>query len=468
MRGSSTRPIIVALFAAEIASAFQLAAIYAALAALIRALGDPLAVGWLVTTHMLIGAGACAIAARGGDIYGRRRIILLLLGAAAIGSLISATNDNFAALLAGQGLQGLAGAVLPLSFGIVRERMPRERVPWNIGLLISSAGVGTTAGLVGGGAIVDHFDWHWMYAAGGVLVLIAGGMILLLVPRDAPIDRGARVDCVGGLLFLPAIAALLLGVSRARDWGLDDPRVLGAIAGGLAIMALWVRQSLRSPNPFIDVRLLAKGEVAIVNFISVLIALGTLQITLVFSLMLQSPLWTGIGLGLSATAAGLVKLPSNILSVAAGPLSGWLAEHGSGRLPMLIGGGMAVAGWIGAIFFNGSPVIVALVLCVISFGTTLLFAAVPTIIIAAVPPERTSEATGMMQVIRTAFMAVGAQIVALVLSLDTVTNASGGPAFPSPLAVKATMALIATLTLAATLMTWRLSTNPASPTSHRS
>lgn len=453
--------IVAALFAAEIASAFQLSAIYAGFAALIRALGDPLMAGWLVTTHMLIGAGACAIAARGGDIYGRRRITLLLLVAAAVGSLISATSSNFPMLLIGQGLQGLSAAVLPLSFGILREWLPRERVPFNIGMLISSAGIGTAAGLVGGGMIVDYFSWRWMYAAGGVLALAALVMCLTLVPRDHAINRHAQVDWIGGLLFLPAIGALLLGISKMKDWGPADPRVLGAIAAGVAIMALWVRQSLRSSHPFIDVRLLAQREVAIVNTVSVLIALGTLQITLVFSLMLQSPLWTGIGLGLSATAAGLVKLPSNILSITAGPLSGWLAARVSGRLPMMIGGIMATAGWIGAIFLNGSPAIVALVLCVISFGTTLLFAAVPTIIIAVVPSERTSEATGMMQVMRTAFMAVGAQIVALVLSLDTVRNGAGGAAFPSPLAVKAVMAVIAALTLAATLLILLLPTRRA-------
>jgi MFS family permease len=452
MTRGKTAAIITALWIAEMTGSFETAMIYAALKALIADFKDPVLVGWLVTTYLLIGAGAAALAGRLGDIYGRRRVLLVLLAVGVIGSLISAFSANYAMLLTGRALQGLTGAILPLCVGLVRENMPREKVPMAIGLMISGASAGTAGGLVIGGMIVDHYSWHGIFIGSAVFALVAFVAILACLPRSPQIARTTPLDWLGGVLFVPAILALLLAISSGPKWGLFDARTLGTLAGGAALFALWIRQSLRAADPLFDVRLFRNRQVLVANLTTALVSISTLQITLVFSVLLQAPRWTMIGLGATATLAGLVKLPSNIGSLFAGPLSGWLTQRHGGRIGMLIGGLMTSAGWLMAMAMHDSIVGVGIILCVISFGATMLFAVAPTILAGAVPPSRTSEAAGMMTVVRQASIGIGAQLVTLMLATDTVIGPDGGARYPTENAFMLAMGVIVALSLAATAL----------------
>ena len=128
-----------------------------------------------------------------------------------------------------------------------------------------------------------------------------------------------------------------------------QPKVLGFLILGFVLLALFAVRSLRSSEPFVDLRMLRERNIAIANVISVLLALGTMQAVFVFSTYLQAPLWTAAGLGFSATVAGLAKLPSNFLSFFAGPFSGWLMVRRDIRWPIILGAVMAAVGWTAAL-----------------------------------------------------------------------------------------------------------------------
>lgn len=452
MTRTSVAGVIGALWIAEITGSFETAMIYAAQRALTDDLGDPVRVGWLITSYLLIGAGAAALAGRLGDIFGRRRLMLAMLTVGCIGSLMSALSVNYPMLLAGRCLQGLTGAILPLCVGLVRENLPPRKVPMGIGLMISGASAGTACGLVIGGMIVDHFSWHGVFLASAIFGAIAFLAILLCVPKSPRIRTEGRQDWLGGVLFVPAIFAVLLAITSGPKWGLLDPRTLLCLIGGLILLLLWVIASLRASTPLFDVRLFLNRKVFVVNAVTALVAMSTLQITLVFSLLLQAPLWTGIGLGATATIAGLTKLPSNMTSLAAGPLAGWMTSRGGGRTTMITGGLLTAAGWILAMIYNDSIVVIGLILILISFGTTMQFAVGPTILTEAVPPERTSEAAGMMTVMRQAFLGIGAQMVSVLLATSTVGSPDGAARYPTQGAFMLTMGVIIAICLAATLL----------------
>lgn len=460
MKTRNLAAMIVALWVAEMTQAFSTAMIYAALKALIAYFKDPVLVGWLVTTYLLVGAGAAAVAGRLGDLFGRRRVLLILLAIGATGSIISALSTNFATLLAGRALEGLAGAILPLCVGLVRENVSRERMPMAIGLMISGASAGTAAGLVIGGLLVDVYSWHAIFIASAAFAASAFVLVRAFLPPSPRLPRGAPLDWLGGVLFVPATLALLLGISSGPKWGLGDPRTLAALIGGALLFALWIRRSLTAVDPLFDVRLFRNRQVLVANLSTALVSMSTLQITLVFSVLLQAPRWTMVGLGVSATLAGLVKLPSNIGSLFAGPLSGWLTQHGGGRTGMLIGGLLTSAGWLMAMAFHGSILVIGIILCMISFGATMLFAVGPTILVGAVPPDRTSEAAGMMTVVRQASLGIGAQIVTLLLATETVVAPEGGARYPTVGAFMLTMGVIVAVSLAATALALALPKGP--------
>ncbi|MGQ2928846.1 MAG: MFS transporter, partial [Sphingopyxis sp.] len=99
------------------------------------------------------------------DLFGRRQVLVVVLVIGAVGSLISALSTNFPVLLAGRLMQGVTGAILPLCIGLVHENAGKDRAPMAIGLMISGASIGTAAGLVVGGVIVDNFSWHGVFFA---------------------------------------------------------------------------------------------------------------------------------------------------------------------------------------------------------------------------------------------------------------------------------------------------------------
>ncbi|MDG2004072.1 MAG: MFS transporter [Novosphingobium sp.] len=428
---SGPKAIIAALFIAEVAAIFETTMVYAALPTLIREFGDPLTAGWLVTSHMLVAVGAVVVAGRLGDIFGRRRVMLILLFAALAGSILSASTKIFALVLVGRALQGLSIAVTPLIIGIIRENLPPIRVPVAVGLMTTAQGVGTASGLVLGGVIIDTLNWHWLFAASALLLAIAWIAVHLLVPANPGTPPSKPIDWTEGLMPVPGVTAILLGISMARSNGWVDPAVIGLVLLGIAIIALWARRSLAASEPFIDLRLLASRNVALANFVAIFFALGSMQAVLVFSTFTQNPAWTMAGLGLGATAAGLAKLPSNFLSLFAGPFAGWLQQKFGLRLPIVSGGIIAAIGWIMALGLPETIVQIVLLLCVISFGSTILNAAVPNVIVASVPQERTSEAIGAMSVLRAMFAAIGTQLIVLMMTIETL-SAPGGAQLPSP------------------------------------
>ena len=179
---SNHNAIIVAVFLAEVSATFETTMLYAALPTLIKTFGDPITAGWLLTMHMLIGTVACVVVGRLGDIHGRQRVMLLLLVVAAIGSLISAVTTNFGIVLFGRALQGFASAAIPLSIGILRENLPEKRLPVAVGLMTTAQGMGVAIGLVLGGVIVDNLNWHWLFVASAVLLVVSWIVIRAVVP----------------------------------------------------------------------------------------------------------------------------------------------------------------------------------------------------------------------------------------------------------------------------------------------
>lgn len=449
---SSPAAIIFALFLAEMTVTFESAMVYAALPTLIREFGDPLKAGWLVTSHLLIAAATAPVAGRLGDIRGRKMLIMVLLAVALAGSVLSAVTSNFLLVLVGRALQGLSAAVIPLSIGVIREALPENKVPLGIGLLTTAQGAGSALGLILGGALIDNFSWHSLFVASAILLALSMVAVALIVPARPGSPTAKPIDWVEGLLPIPAIAAVLFAISQTKEYGWLGAPVLGLFGIGFVLLAFWARRSLASSEPFLDLRLFTRRNFAVANVISVLLGMGTMQLIYVFSAYMQAPAWTLVGLGLTATVAGLAKLPSNFFSFFAGPFSGWLTLRTGHRTTVVGGCLLGSAGWLLALLMPDSFLQVVVILCVISFGTTILQAAIPNVVVDAVPANRTSEAVGSMSVVRGVAAALGAQLIAMLLASQTVAAPDGGARFPNAASFQLTFVVIAAMTLTAALV----------------
>lgn len=457
--------ILMVLIVAEIVSAFESVMMYTALTTMNRMYHDPVGVGWVITAFLLVGAASAAVGGRLGDIYGRGRILIAMLVAATIGSLISAWAPSLNWVIFGRAIQGLAGAIFPLVIGLARDHLPRDRVALGIGYLSTTAALSAALGLIAGGIIIDNLSLPWIFYCSAALSVIALALVIAFLPCPRGQQAGQGVDLVGGVLFLPALTLALIGITKAKEWGWSDPNTLLALGTGLALLIFWARYEWRHPNPLIDVRQLTNRGLGLTNLAAFVYSMALSQYTMLVLLLIQQPVWTGIGLGVTATVAGLFKLPSNLISAVSGPFSGYLAGRFGGRIAMCCGTAISLVGWVLLLVQHESFWLIMAITVVLGLGGGMMFAAIPNLVVEFSPPERTSEAIGVTVISRYVAHAVGAQLVIVLLATQTVTDSAHGPGvYPAASAYQLTLLTLAGFTTLGLIIAMCLPakiTNPA-------
>jgi len=399
-------------------STFALAqsTVFPALAQFQREFGvEASAAAWLVTGYLLTAAVFTPVMGRLGDMFGKRRILVVSLIAFALGSVVSALGTSLEIVIAGRVLQGVGGGVFPLSFGIIRDEFPRERIAASIGLIASIAAVGGGIGIVGGGILIDQLSWHWMFWVAAGLALVAALSTHLLVP-ESPVRTAGQIDVRGAFVLALGLVLVLLAVSRATVWGWGDPRLLGLAAAGITVLVLWVGLQRRTEQSLADIETLARPPVLMTNIATFLVGFGMFGSFILVPQLAQAPASTGFGFGLDATGAGLLLLPGSLTMLATGPIAGVLANRFGTRVPLVAGGVLATIGLTLLAAAHSSQQVVMLWNIVMSIGVGFAFASMPNLIVAAVRSDQTGEATGFNALVRAAGASAGSAVAASILA----------------------------------------------------
>lgn len=427
--------ILVVITLAELVFAMETALVFAALPrAMAEYRGNP-AVGWLTTAYFLVGAASVAICSVLGDKFGRKRVLMLVFVSATIGSIVSAIHTDLFWIVTGRAIQGLAGAVMPLCYGLVKENLPSHRVSFGIGLVTGASVFGAAIAFIVGGLIVDQGHWQDIFklSAGLSLFAIAGcGLVLPRSPR-----RGVgKIDLLGGILFVPGILALSYAVLNAR---VDTSMAPVLIPAGLAILVLWIVHEARHPNPLIDVKLFRSREIALANFAVAFTVMGAYYTMQLFPLLMQQPPATGIGFGKTATETGFYQLPGVVLSVAASIFAGAMMGRLGSRTILIVGATIGISAWT-CVMFSTDIWLTTFAMLSSSAGAVLIGTGAVSIIVAAAPIERTAEAAGVNGVVSALARSIGGIVVSGLLATGSVTLA--GNVYPSPASYRLTIIYI--------------------------
>jgi MFS family permease len=190
-RQSPTRTLLI-LGVGCLAFVLAQTTVIPALGDLQRELGaSPEGIAWMVTAYLLVASIATPILGRLGDMFGKERFLAVSLALFAAGSLVCALSDSLGPMIVGRGLQGLGGGVLPLSFGIIRDEFPAERVPTGIAMVGAIAAIGSGIGLPLGGVLADGPGYHWIFWVGVAMGAVAAVTTHLFVPESPVRTRGA-------------------------------------------------------------------------------------------------------------------------------------------------------------------------------------------------------------------------------------------------------------------------------------
>jgi EmrB/QacA subfamily drug resistance transporter len=378
-------------------------------------------VTWVLTVYLLTASIATPVLGRLGDMFGKERMLVLVLSMFALGSLVAAMSHSIGMLVAGRAIQGFAGAVFPLAFGIIRDEFPPERVAQGIGLISATFGIGGGVGLVAAGAIVDHLSYEWIFWIALIVTALAIVCTLLFVP-ESPIKVPSRIDWAGAALMSVGLGALLLGISEGPRWGWTSARVLGLFAGAVAALLVWVRWELRVLDPLVDMRMMRRRAVWSTNLAALLVGFGMFGSFILIPQFVQAPPNAGYGFDATVTEAGLILLPSTAVMLFAGPIAGWLGGRLGSRLPLLIGTLLAASAFalIGLAHEHRWELYIGTAL--MGAGIGFAFAAMANLIVEAVDPTETGVATGMNTIMRTVGGSLGGQISATIVTAHVIAG----------------------------------------------
>jgi EmrB/QacA subfamily drug resistance transporter len=404
---------------------------------------DSAGVAWTLTGYLVSAAVFTPVLGRLGDMFGKKRMLVIALALFAAGNVVAALGHSLGVVVGGRVLQGTGGGIFPLCFAIIRDEFPAERVRTSIGLISATAGIGGGLGLVMGGLLVDHASYHWIFWIGATVAGAAAVGAWLLVP-ESPNRRPGRVDIRGAALLAVGLTAPLLGVSQANTWGWASPRTLLLILAGLVLLAVWVMVQRRTAEPLANIATLTRRPVLMTNVATLLTGFGMFGSFILVPQLAEAPTSTGYGFGASATGAGLLMLPGALMMLLAGPLSGRIGERFGSKVPLGLGGLIAAVGLALLGLAHGTRLEVLLFTTVLFVGIGLAFAAMPNLIVDAVSPSETGEATGFNALVRSVGSSLGSQVSASILAGSVIAGGSPTDAsFRTALLISAAVAAVA-------------------------
>jgi EmrB/QacA subfamily drug resistance transporter len=442
---------LAALTAAGIAFALQQTLVIPALPAFQRDLHTSTAwATWLLTAFLLSASVLTPLLGKLGDQYGKERLLVISLGIFLLGSIGGIFAWNIGSLIVCRVIQGAGGAVFPLSFAIIKDEFPQERMGTAIGIVSSVFAIGGSLGLVLSGVIVDYASWRWLFVIGAIGVAVAIVLVHLFVP-ESPIKTPSRVDIPGAALLSGTLISLLLALTEGENWGWSSAPIVALFVGSLVLGLAWGLVELRVPEPMVDMRMLAHRPVLLTNLIAVASGFAMLGSFVLIPNFVQAPgdlpasvaRLVDYGFGVSASKTGLYLLPGALMGLVGGPLAGRLGKRYDWKLPL--SGGMAITGvgiaYIAVAHDHAWQIVLGNV--ALGFGIVLAFAAMATIIVSSVRPTETGVATGMNTVMRTIGGVIGGQVGAAILTAQTIpdTSVPAESAFVWAFGISATAAL---------------------------
>ena len=374
-------------------------------------------VTWLITAYLLGAAAATAVLGRLGDMFGKRRMLMITLVVLVIGTLISAVSDTIGWQIVGRVVQGVAGGLLPLSFGIIRDEFPKERVAGAIGALGSMISLGVF-GVILPGLLIPHLDWHWLFWIPLFLALIALAGVWRFVP-ESPVRPGGQVNWINAVLMMVGITGVVLGISEGTAWGWTSTKTLGCIIGGLVVGTAWVFAELASKRPLINLRLMRLRGVWTTNLVAFMLGAGMYSAFAVYPIFAELPKATGFAYGATMLRCGLYLLPSAVAAAVTMPFAGRLAQRIGATSCLIIGCLIQAIGFGFMAIWYGQPYDMMISYGLAGLGLGIAFPVLSTVVVQSVPMQNVGETTGMNTVVRMLGGAVGTQIVATLISSNT-------------------------------------------------
>jgi MFS family permease len=417
---------------------------------------------WILSAYLISGAISVPIAGKISDIYGRKKVLLIIMAIYTVGVIGGAFSTDISSLIISRIIQGVGMSVFPIVFAIVHDQFPKDKLAVAQGTLASMFAFGGVLGLLAGGYIIQYFGWRFTFYSvipiSIFLIIIIRRYIKVKEPslslhqggavkdktgiqRIESKDQGiiSKLDLKGIILLAITIISFLSAVTLLRSENTNSTQnspisqefVFLIIASFVSLIAFLMVER-KASTPLIDLELISKNPTWITNIIIIIWGICTFAIFQTLPVLIQSP--TPFGMGRNAIDVAIIQLPFSISSLVFGPTSGWIISKIGASKVTRIGAIVLATGLFGTFISHNEPVKLAINLVIVGTGLSLLNVGQLNIITSSVPMKSIGVSLGINTLLRYIGSAIGPAIAGMLMqtNLKTIQNTDTGiKTFPS-------------------------------------
>ncbi|MGC1931372.1 MAG: MFS transporter [Candidatus Nitrosopolaris sp.] len=441
---------------------------------------------WILTAYLISGAVSTPIVGKLSDIYGRKKMVVIILIIYIIGISAGGVSTNIYFLLIARVIQGIGISMFPIAFGIIRDQLPKEKLAIGVGVFSSMFAAGSVVGLAVGGSIIQSLGWHATFLS---IIPVAISLWIIINRFILGDDKGAEViekernlgkadantkfsgvhspnigriganisgrqslDVKGAITLAVTIASFLLTLTYIGNNASEyHTQIIIVLLASLSMgsLALFVIIERRAASPLIELSLMIHKILLPANIIILIFGMTMFLVYQTTPILVRSP--QPVGFGGDATASAMVQLPFMIAFVAFAPSSGFIVAKIGNLKPTVAGTIIMTIGFFNLFIFHSTESIVAINLAIVAAGISLIQVGAFNITMEYTPIQFSGVSLGMSVVLVLIGSSIGPAIAAIYMQthqeiVKGVTTAS----FPSPISynlIFLTAALISVISI---------------------
>ncbi|HEX6560597.1 MAG TPA: MFS transporter [Nitrososphaera sp.] len=395
---------------------------------------------WILASYIIAGAVMTPIAGKLSDIYGKKKILLIVMAVYVVGIMSGRFAHSIEIMVAARVAQGVGMAMFPIAFGIIREVLPEKKLAIGQTIFSSTFSGGAVIGLVGGAAIIQNFGWQTTFVAIlppaiALLLVIVKFVHVRHVPMPMEASKGnlsntQKIDIKGTMALAATIVTFLAGISLLETNSENAGYLLaGLFVASAASLAAFIAIEKKVQMPLLDLKIMTSKLFLPPVIVIMLVFMSMFMVYQTIPVMVRSPV--PLGFGGDAITSARVQLPFMVVLLAGTIMSGFLLNKiGNVRL-LLIGTAISTIGFVSIFMFHSTENIVSVGLGIIAAGLSLSITGAFNVILLSVPMQVTGIALGMAMLLNLVGMSVGPSFAGMFQQMDQGTVPGVPGTFPT-------------------------------------
>ncbi|TBR09950.1 MAG: MFS transporter [Candidatus Nitrosotenuis sp.] len=387
---------------------------------------------WILTTYLIAGAVMTPIVGKLGDMYGKKKMLLVIMIIYTTGVSLGGFATNIYSMLAVRALQGVGISMFPIAFGIIRDQLPVNKLAVGQGLITSMFAAGSVMGLLFGGNIIHQFGWQFTFfftiPAAIALVII----IMRLIPESpihVELGKKPSLDIMGAVVLAVTIISFLLSLTLVES-DIHSPQLLVTVTVGVSSLLSFIIVEKKAVSPIINFNLLSNRNLLAANIMIMVVGMSMFMVFQTIPILVRNP--SPFGFGGDSLDAAHTQLPFALVLLIFGPTSGLIISRLGILKPVLLGNVITTLGFFSLYFFHSNTLYVSANLAVLSVGLSLTGVGATNIILLLTPKQFSGASMGMSTLIRIIGSSVGPALAAMYMQTHQGTIKDLAGTFPTP------------------------------------